>query len=219
MNFFESPVTLLVGVMLLSYMLGSIPFGLLLTAASGEGDIRKIGSGNIGATNVLRTGNRKLAAATLLLDGLKGALAVLIAWVMTPPELSDRAASVAAVFAVLGHCYPVWLGFRGGKGVATGLGVMLAMSPLTGLAGCLIWLIGARITRVSSAGALLAFACMPVMLFLLNGHSFSQVAKPFSQSSKPLAGLLVTLLIFVRHRANIARLLNGTEPRIGRSSK
>ncbi|NHN88126.1 glycerol-3-phosphate 1-O-acyltransferase PlsY [Acetobacter conturbans] len=212
MNFFESPVTLLAGVILLSYVLGSIPFGLLLTAASGQGDIRQIGSGNIGATNVLRTGNKKLAAATLLLDGLKGALAVAIAWVMTPPELGDRAASLAAVFAVLGHCFPVWLGFRGGKGVATGLGVVLAMSPLTGLATCAIWLAGAKITRISSAGALLAFACMPVMLFFLHGHSFSQ-------SAKPLAGVLVALIIFVRHRANIARLLTGTEPRIGQSSQ
>ncbi|MFT8718029.1 glycerol-3-phosphate 1-O-acyltransferase PlsY [Acetobacter sp.] len=212
MNFFESPVTLLVGVMLLSYMLGSIPFGLLLTAASGQGDIRKIGSGNIGATNVLRTGNKKIAAATLLCDGLKGALAVLIAWVMTPPELGDRAAALAAIFAVLGHCFPLWLGFKGGKGVATGLGVVLAMSPLAGLACCLIWLIGAKVTRISSAGALLAFACMPVILFFLNGHSFTQ-------SEKPLAGVMVALIIFMRHRDNISRLIQGTEPKIGQSSK
>ncbi|BCK75143.1 hypothetical protein AA0242T_0041 [Acetobacter aceti NRIC 0242] len=212
MNFFESSGTLLAGVMLLSYMLGSIPFGLLLTAASGQGDIRQIGSGNIGATNVLRTGNKKLAAATLFLDGLKGALAVLIAWVMTPPELGDRAASLAAIFAVLGHCFPLWLGFKGGKGVATGLGVVLAMSPLTGLACCLIWLIGAKVTRISSAGALLAFACMPAILFFLNGHSFAG-------SEKPLAGVLVAFIIFMRHRTNIARLLNGTEPRIGQSSR
>ncbi|GBQ23777.1 hypothetical protein AA0472_1213 [Acetobacter estunensis NRIC 0472] len=212
MNLIESPVTLLIGVAFLSYLLGSVPFGLVLTALSGQGDIRQIGSGNIGATNVLRTGNKKLAALTLFLDGFKGAFAVLVAWVMTPPELGDRAMAVAAIFAVVGHCYPVWLGFRGGKGVATGLGVVLAMSPVVGLACCLIWLVGAKITRISSAGALLAFACMPLMLFFLYGHSFTQ-------SQKPLAGLFIALVVILRHGANIARLLKGTEPRIGQSGK
>nr|WP_194300016.1 glycerol-3-phosphate 1-O-acyltransferase PlsY [Acetobacter musti] len=195
-------------VVVFSYLLGSIPFGLVLTALSGGGDIRRIGSGNIGATNVLRSGRKDLAAATLALDALKGVLAVLIAWVMCPPELADRATATAAIFAVIGHCFPVWLAFKGGKGVATGLGVVLAMSPLAGLACCLIWLLGAKITRISSAGALLAFAAMPVILFFQYGHSFTI-------SEKPLAGALVSLVIFIRHRENIARLFSGREPRIG----
>ncbi|NHN84744.1 glycerol-3-phosphate 1-O-acyltransferase PlsY [Acetobacter musti] len=208
MNFIESPATLIGAVVVFSYLLGSIPFGLVLTALSGGGDIRRIGSGNIGATNVLRSGRKDLAAATLALDALKGVLAVLIAWVMCPPELADRATATAAIFAVIGHCFPVWLAFKGGKGVATGLGVVLAMSPLAGLACCLIWLLGAKITRISSAGALLAFAAMPVILFFQYGHSFTI-------SEKPLAGALVSLVIFIRHRENIARLFSGREPRIG----
>ncbi|NHO31322.1 glycerol-3-phosphate 1-O-acyltransferase PlsY [Acetobacter fallax] len=208
MSFIESPATLIIVVALFSYLLGSIPFGLVLTALSGGGDIRKIGSGNIGATNVLRSGRKDLAAATLALDALKGILAVMIAWVMCPPDLADRATATAAIFAVIGHCFPVWLSFRGGKGVATGLGVVLAMSPLAGLACCLIWVLGAKITRISSAGALLAFAVMPVILFFQHGHSFTE-------SEKPLAGALIALVIFFRHRENITRLLSGREPRIG----
>lgn len=208
MNFVSSPAALFTAVSFFAYLLGSVPFGLVLTALSGGGDIRKIGSGNIGATNVLRTGRKGLAAATLALDALKGMMAVLVAWVMTPPDLGDQAMALAAFWAVIGHCFPLWLGFRGGKGVATGLGVVMAMSPLAGLACCLIWLAGAKITRISSAGALLAFACMPVILFMEYGHSFSV-------SSKPLAGLLIAVVIFLRHHQNIARLLKGTEPKIG----
>lgn len=209
MTFFENPVLLMVAVAVLSYFLGSIPFGLVLTALSGGGDIRKTGSGNIGATNVLRSGRKDLAAATLLLDGFKGIVAVMIAWIMCPPDMADRATAMAAVFAVVGHCFPVWLGFKGGKGVATGLGVLLAMSPLAGLACCLIWLAGAKLTRISSLGALLAFGCMPFILFFIYGHSFTE-------SHKPLAGVLIAVLIFLRHRANIGRLIQGTEPRIGK---
>ncbi|GBR01862.1 glycerol-3-phosphate 1-O-acyltransferase PlsY [Acetobacter oeni] len=208
MNFFESPATLIGAVVLLSYLLGSIPFGLVLTALSGGGDIRRIGSGNIGATNVLRSGRKDLAAATLALDALKGIVAVMVAWIMCPPELADRATATAAIFAVIGHCFPVWLGFRGGKGVATGLGVVFAMSPLAGAACCLIWFLGAKITRISSAGALLAFSAMPFILFFQYGHSFTD-------SAKPLAGVLIALVIFLRHRENIVRLLSGREPRIG----
>ncbi|MEE8662561.1 MAG: glycerol-3-phosphate 1-O-acyltransferase PlsY [Acetobacter sp.] len=204
----EYAVKLLLAIAFLSYLIGSIPFGLLLTALTGEGDIRKIGSGNIGATNVLRTGRKDLAAATLALDALKGALAIAIAFVFTPPDFADRATSIAAIAAVAGHCFPLWLGFKGGKGVATGLGAILALSPLTGVAGCVIWLAGAKLTRISSAGALLAFLLMPFIL--LAQHHFS-----FSESAKPLAVLMISILIISRHHANISRILSGSEPRIG----
>ena len=147
-----SPATLVW--LLIGYLLGSIPFGLLLTRAAGLGDIRKIGSGNIGATNVLRTGNRKLAAATLLLDGLKGAVAVLLAI----GRSGLLAGLLGGLGAVLGHLFPVWLRFRGGKGVATGFGVMIAACWPAGLAAGAVWLVVARVTKLSSGGALAAFA-------------------------------------------------------------
>ncbi|MDG6095081.1 glycerol-3-phosphate 1-O-acyltransferase PlsY [Acetobacter sp. AN02] len=199
---------LLIAVVFISYLFGSIPFGLLLTTLGGQGDLRRIGSGNIGATNVLRTGRKDLAAATLGLDAFKGVLAVLTGWIFCPPEVADRGMAVAAVAAVIGHCYPVWLGFRGGKGVATGLGAMLALSPLAGLVGCMTWLAGAKVTRISSAGALLAFLVMPVATLALNGFSFAS-------SAKPLAACLISLLILARHHGNISRILSGTEPKIG----
>jgi glycerol-3-phosphate acyltransferase PlsY len=183
-------------------LLGSIPFGLLLTRAAGLGDIRNIGSGNIGATNVLRTGRKGLAAATLLLDGAKGAAAVLIAQFWLGPQ----AGWIAALGAVLGHCYSIWLKGQGGKGVATGLGVLLAAFWPVGVACCVIWLLVARLVRISSAAALAALAAAPIMTFLW-GERF---------------GALITLLIAIqiaqRHHANIARLLAGTEPRIGAKS-
>lgn len=180
------------------YLIGSIPFGLILTKAAGLGDIRSIGSGNIGATNVLRTGNKKLAAATLLLDGLKGALAVLLVRAVFGDQ--DLVAGTAAV---LGHTLPVWLGFKGGKGVATGLGVYLAAMWPVGLACCVVWLVAAKVTRISSAGALTAFAAAPLLALAL------------SDAEHALLALLVGLLVFWRHEANIRRLLAGTEPRIG----
>jgi glycerol-3-phosphate acyltransferase PlsY len=180
------------------YLIGSIPFGLILTKAAGLGDIRSIGSGNIGATNVLRTGNKKLAAATLLLDGLKGVLAVLLV-----RALIGEQDLVAGTAAVLGHTLPVWLGFKGGKGVATGLGVYLAAMWPVGLACCAVWLVAAKVTRISSAGALTAFAAAPLLALAL------------SDAEHALLALLVGLLVFWRHEANIRRLLAGTEPRIG----
>ncbi|QEO16571.1 glycerol-3-phosphate 1-O-acyltransferase PlsY [Acetobacter vaccinii] len=192
----------------LAYVLGSVPFGLLLTNLAGAGDLRQIGSGNIGATNVLRTGRKDLAAATLGLDAAKGLLAVVIAWVMTPPDFSAHAAAIAAFAAVVGHCYPVFLGFRGGKGVATGLGAMLALSPLTGLLGCAAWLGMARLSRISSVGALSAFVIMPLAALALHGFSFQH-------SPTPMAALLVSVLVIARHHENIARILSGKEPRIG----
>ncbi|TPE50468.1 glycerol-3-phosphate 1-O-acyltransferase PlsY [Amaricoccus solimangrovi] len=182
-----------------AYLLGSIPFGLLITRAMGLGDLRGIGSGNIGATNVLRTGNKGAAAATLLLDGLKGAVAVLLAGRIAGPE----AALVAGGAAFLGHCFPVWLGFRGGKGVATFLGVVLALAPLVGLICCATWLLVAKLTRISSLSALVAAVLAPVWLALLG------------PPGSVWLGIVLAALILARHHANIRRLMNGTEPRIG----
>ncbi len=184
---------------LLGYLLGSIPFGLLLTRAAGLGDIRSIGSGNIGATNVLRTGNRKIAAATLLLDGGKGAAAVLVAAAIAGPA----AALWAGLGAVLGHMFPVWLAFRGGKGVATGYGVLLAAAWPVGVTAGAIWLVAARLLRISSAAALLSFALAPVLAWLLAGPGMVALA------------LAIAVLVFMRHHDNIRRLIAGTEPRIG----
>jgi glycerol-3-phosphate acyltransferase PlsY len=185
---------------MLAFGLGSIPFGLLLTRAAGLGDIRAIGSGNIGATNVLRTGKRGLAAATLLLDGGKGAAAVQLAALL----FGSFWMPLAAICAVVGHCFTPWLGFKGGKGVATGLGALLALDWRVGLAACAAWLLVAFTTRISSAGALVAFAVSPVITAWLC-PAFWWVA--------PLA---IAALVFWRHRANIERLIKGTEPRIGR---
>nr|WP_234902873.1 glycerol-3-phosphate 1-O-acyltransferase PlsY [Ensifer adhaerens] len=180
------------------YLLGSIPFGLILTRMAGLGDVRKIGSGNIGATNVLRTGNKKLAAATLLLDALKGTAAAAIA------SLWGIEAGIAAgLAAFLGHLYPVWLGFKGGKGVATYIGVLLGLVPWMVLVFAAIWLAMAKISRYSSLSALVATAVIPVVLYL-TGHE--KVALLFA---------VMTLITWVKHRANIKRLLAGTESRIG----
>jgi glycerol-3-phosphate acyltransferase PlsY len=184
------------------YLIGSIPFGLLLTKAAGLGDIRQVGSGNIGATNVLRTGRKGLAAATLILDGLKGAVAVLLA----RQFLGDQDVVVGTA-AVLGHLFPVWLGFRGGKGVATGLGVLLAAAWPVGLACCAVWLVAAKLLKMSSAAALTAFAAAPLFALVL------------SSADHALMALLIAVLVFWRHEANIRRLLAGTEPRIGKTAK
>jgi len=184
------------------YLIGSIPFGLLLTKAAGLGDIRQVGSGNIGATNVLRTGRKGLAAATLILDGLKGAVAVLVA----RQFLGDQDVVVGTA-AVLGHLFPVWLGFRGGKGVATGLGVLLAAAWPVGLACCALWLVAAKLLKMSSAAALTAFAAAPLFALVL------------SSADHALMALLIAILVFWRHEANIRRLLAGTEPRIGKTAR
>ena len=181
------------------YLLGSIPFGLVLTRLAGLGDIRSIGSGNIGATNVLRTGNKGLAAATLILDSGKGAFAALLAGAVLSPE----AGVIAGLAAVIGHNFPVWLNFKGGKGVATSLGVLLAVAWPVGVAACLTWLAVALVTRYSSLSALLALALAPVYAFIWAG------------SYVVAAAVILAVLGIVRHRANIRRLLAGTEPRIG----
>jgi len=198
MNAADPPALALLAAVI-GYALGSIPFGLILTRAAGLGDIRAIGSGNIGATNVLRTGNKKLAAATLLLDGAKGAAAVLIGLRIAGGD----GAFAAGLAAVVGHLFPVWLKFRGGKGVATGFGVLFAASWPAGLAAGAVWLAVARLSRLSSAGALSAFAAAPPLAWVAAGPRAA------------LLILLISALIFLRHDQNIRRLLAGTEPRIG----
>ncbi|KGJ03681.1 glycerol-3-phosphate 1-O-acyltransferase [Paracoccus versutus] len=184
----------------IGYLLGSVPFGIVITRALGLGDLRRIGSGNIGATNVLRTGNKPAALATLLLDSGKGAIAVLLARWLAGPD----AALVAGAAAFLGHLFPVWLGFRGGKGVATFLGTLLALDWRLGLAACGIWLLTALAGRISSLSALVAAALTPFVALGLDGTRMAAVTA------------FMAVLIFIRHHANIARILAGTEPRIGR---
>ncbi len=181
------------------YLLGSVPFGILMARAFGLGDLRKVGSGNIGATNVLRTGNRTAAALTLGLDAAKGAAAVLIA---RAAGLAEDAAALAGLAAFLGHLFPVWIGFRGGKGVATFLGTLLALAPLAGVAACATWLVTAAVFRISSLSALVAAALAPLYMLALG-------------EGGALAAALMAALVYVRHGANIARLRAGTEPRIG----
>ncbi len=197
---FETGIGALLLIAALAYLLGSVPFGVLVTKAMGLGDLRKIGSGNIGATNVLRTGNKGAALATLILDGGKGAVAVLVARAVTGHE---DAAQVAALGAFLGHLFPVWLGFRGGKGVATFLGTLLALAWPVGVAACLTWLATAILGRISSLAALVA-AVLAVGWAPLLGHAH-------------LIYLIVILatLVYLRHLPNIERLKAGTEPRIG----
>lgn len=180
------------------YFLGSVPFGLVFTKMAGLEDIRKIGSGNIGATNVLRTGRKDLALATLICDSGKGALAVIIAGLLSP-----YAAMGAALGSVLGHLYPVWLQFKGGKGVATILGVLLALTPVAGIVTCGIWLGMALIFRMSSLSALVAVLFAPLFAGLVYGAPYAFVI-----------GLL-GIFVWVKHEANIRRILNGTEPKIG----
>jgi glycerol-3-phosphate acyltransferase PlsY len=194
-----SPALILLLVAVASYLLGSISFGLVITRALGLGDLRQIGSGNIGATNVLRTGNRAAAAATLILDAAKGAVAVLLARALVGPD----AAQVAALFAFLGHLYPVWLKFSGGKGVATFLGTLLALAWPVGLAACATWAVTAAVSRISSLSALVAAGLAPVWLLL------------FGRGQMLALVVILAALVFLRHGANIARLHAGTEPRIG----
>ena len=187
---------------LLGYLLGSIPFGLLLTRAAGLPDIRTIGSGNIGATNVLRTGNKALAAATLLLDAGKGAAAVLLAGALAGRD----AALWAGLAAIFGHLFPIWLRFSGGKGVATAYGVLIAAAWPVGLAAGAIWLIAAALLRRSSLAGLISFAAAPFLAWALADPGAVKLA------------LAIAVLVYARHHANIRRLLAGTEPRIGQRS-
>ncbi|KII14513.1 glycerol-3-phosphate 1-O-acyltransferase PlsY [Phaeobacter sp. S60] len=192
-----APVLLLWAV--IGYALGSIPFGLLLTRIMGLGNLRTIGSGNIGTTNVLRTGSKKAAALTLLLDGGKGAVAVLLARAL----VGEDAAQLAGLTAFLGHCFPVWLKFQGGKGVATFLGLMLALAWPVGVACCLTWLAAAYLSKISSMGALVSAVAAPLWCLLLG-----------APMTTGLAALLAVIILW-RHKENIARLRLGTEPKIG----
>lgn len=207
---------ILVAAALLGYLLGSIPFGLVLTRLAGLGDIRQIGSGNIGATNVLRTGNKPLALATLLLDSGKGAVAALVALDLAgrflgPDMVITDGAMTAAVLAaggaMLGHSFPVWLGFKGGKGVATAIGVLLAVCWPVGLLACLTWLVVAGLFRISSLSALTAIALSPLTGWWFGGPLVAGLC------------LFIAILVFIRHEANIRRLLKGEEPKIGAGKK
>lgn len=197
---FTTAPSLLALAAVLGYLLGSIPFGMVLARVMGLGDLRDIGSGNIGATNVLRTGSKTAAALTLILDGGKGAVAVFAAraWI------GEDAAQIAGVMAFFGHCFPVWLRFQGGKGVATFLGLMLALYWPVGIACCLTWLATAVVTRISSLSALVSGFSSAIWLGLL------------SQPSLIAAAILMTLVIFWRHKDNMARIAAGKESLIGR---
>jgi acyl phosphate:glycerol-3-phosphate acyltransferase len=188
---------------IIGYLCGSVPFGLLLTRAAGLGDVRSIGSGSIGATNVLRTGNRWLAAATLVLDAAKAALPVLFAryyW-------GEQAAMIAGMAAFVGHCFPVWLNFKGGKGVASFIGILLALSWPVGLIFCAVWLVIALAQKYSSLASITAGVTAPIFAYVVVDEWLAATA-----------GVLALLLLF-QHRANIARLLAGTEPKIGSDQK
>jgi glycerol-3-phosphate acyltransferase PlsY len=191
------------GALLIGYLLGSIPFGILLTRATGAGDLRTIGSGNIGATNVLRTGRKGLAALTLLLDAAKGAAAILIVRLVFPEE--PQLDPLAAFGALLGHLYPLWLGFRGGKGVATFLGILAALHWPIALAAAAIWLAMLALTRFSSLAGMTMALSAPVLAALLDRFDLALLLLGFA------------LLIVWKHRANLERLMSGTEPRVGRS--
>lgn len=196
---FTSAQTVLLLWAVIGYGLGSVPFGMVLAKLMGLGNLRSIGSGNIGATNVLRTGNKLAAFLTLLLDGGKGAAAVLLARAFA----AEDAAQIAGGMAFLGHCFPVWLKFKGGKGVATFLGLLLGLAWPVGLAACATWLLTAVVLRISSFSALMAAAMSSVWMVVLGyGHMVA-------------LGAVLTLLIFWTHRANIARIRKGTEPKIG----
>lgn len=190
--------------LLFGYLIGSIPFGVIFTRLSGGGDIRQVGSGNIGATNVLRTGNKWAAAATLLFDGGKGFLAF---WLLMHAVHYWYSAPLAGLGALLGHLFPFWLRFKGGKGVATYLGILFAIYWPIGLLTAAIWGVAAKVWKISSLSALVAMACVPFIVLVLMG----QVLAGYT--------LLLSLIVFFTHRENIRRLLNRTEPRIGESAE
>jgi acyl phosphate:glycerol-3-phosphate acyltransferase len=195
-----SPLDMIVS-LVFGYLCGTIPFGLILTKSAGLGDIRSIGSGNIGATNVLRTGNKKVAAATLLLDGLKGTVPALIAgWLFGP-----QAAILAGLAAFFGHLFPMWLGFKGGKGVATSIGVLFGLFWPLGLIFIAVWIAMAVLFRISSLSALTASLLSPLAAWFVG------------RSDLILPAAIMGLAVFITHRANIARILKGEEPRIGKS--
>ena len=199
----------LASIFLFGYFLGSIPFGLILTKISGLGDIRKIGSGNIGATNVLGTGNKKIALFTLLLDGGKGAVAIYLITIILPKVFDNNFDKVefyqctVAISAVVGHCFPIWLRFKGGKGVATGFGVILSLSLNIGIVALLIWVLIAKVFKISSMSALIAYFLIPILMFYYEAEIIYF-----------LSSFIISLICFVQHRQNIKRLINRSEPKI-----
>lgn len=188
-----------IAVLIFGYLLGSIPFGLILTRAAGLGDIRSIGSGNIGATNVLRTGNKKLAAATLLLDALKATAAAVIGWYF----FGEEAGLLAGFSAFMGHLFPVWLGFKGGKGVATYIGTLLGVAPMMVLVFAAIWLATAKLSKYSSLSALVATLVIPVVLWFIDEPKIALIMA------------IMTVISWWKHETNIKRLIAGTESKIG----
>ena len=199
MPIIDSSLAVLILWAVLGYLMGSIPYGMILARIMGLGNLRDIGSGNIGATNVLRTGNKTAAALTLVLDAAKGAVAVLLARYF----VGEDGAQIAGLAAMLGHCYPVWLRFKGGKGVATFLGIVLALAWPVGIACCIVWLLAAALTRMSSMGGLASASASTILLVVL-GYGYAL-----------FLGAALTLLLFWRHRGNISRIKAGTEPKIG----
>ena len=199
----------LCAIFLFGYFLGSIPFGLILTKISGLGDIRKIGSGNIGATNVLRTGNKKLALFTLLLDGGKGAIAIYLITIISTKVFNNNFDIVEfyqctiAISAVIGHCFPIWLRFKGGEGVTTGFGVILSLNLNIGIVALLIWVLIAKVFKISSMSALIAYFLIPILMFYYE-----------TEIIYFLSSFLISFVCFVQHRENIKRLINRSEPKI-----
>ena len=209
MTFDHSYLLFLTIFFLFGYFMGSIPFGLLLTKISGLGDIRNIGSGNIGATNVLRTGNKKIALLTLILDGSKGALAIYIVYIYTGfiefdfSNNIDFFQALVAVSAVIGHCFPIWLNFKGGKGVATGFGAIIFLNISVGVIALLIWVLIAKLFKISSLSALISYFFIPILMFFFA-----------SENTFLVASLLISLICFLKHKENIKRLINRSEVKI-----
>ena len=193
----------------MGYLIGSVPFGLVLTKMSGLGDIRNIGSGNIGATNVLRTGNKKIAFLTLILDGSKGALALfLLTSILTNTSILslynyELIMSVVAISSILGHCFPIWLNFKGGKGVATGFGTILFFNLIVGIIALIIWVLIAKLFKISSMSALISYFLIPFLMVVNSAENYFIIASIF-----------ISLICWFQHRENIKRLLNRTEPKI-----
>ena len=209
MNFDFNYLLILLFFSFMGYLIGSVPFGLVLTKMSGLGDIRNIGSGNIGATNVLRTGNKKIAFLTLILDGSKGALALfLYTSILTNTSILnlynyELIMSVVAISSILGHCFPIWLNFKGGKGVATGFGTILFFNLIVGIIALIIWVLIAKLFKISSMSALISYFLIPFLMVFNSAENYFIIASIF-----------ISLICWFQHRENIKRLLNRTEPKI-----
>jgi glycerol-3-phosphate acyltransferase PlsY len=209
MNFDFNYLLILFFFSFMGYLIGSVPFGLVLTKMSGLGDIRNIGSGNIGATNVLRTGNKKIAFLTLILDGSKGALALfLLTSILTNTSILslynyELIMSVVAISSILGHCFPIWLNFKGGKGVATGFGTILFLNLIVGIIALIIWVLIAKLFKISSMSALISYFLIPFLMVFNSAENYFIIASIFISS-----------ICWFQHRENIKRLLNRTEPKI-----